>query len=137
MKRTSPRLRLEALEERCTPATWCNPWPDAAHMTLHLAKNRQAVGIFNIGSGKAHTWNELARAVFSALGREPQIKYVEMPETIRDKYQYFTEAKIEKLRSAGYERPITPLGEAVRDYAQNYLVPGKALGDAPCEGRHR
>jgi ADP-L-glycero-D-manno-heptose 6-epimerase len=110
---------------------------DAAHMTLHLAENRQAVGIFNIGSGKAHTWNELAGAVFSALRREPQIKYVEMPETIRDKYQYFTEAKIEKLRSAGYERPITPLGEAVRDYVQNYLGPGKALGDAPCEGRHR
>ena len=105
---------------------------DAVCMTLHLAENRQAAGIFNIGSGKAHSWNELAAAVFAALGRDPRIEYVEMPETIRDKYQYFTEAKIDKLRSTGYTRPITPLAEAVRDYVQNYLVPGKSLGEGPC-----
>jgi ADP-L-glycero-D-manno-heptose 6-epimerase len=110
---------------------------DAVRMTLHLAENPQAAGIFNIGSGKAHTWNELARALFSALGRVPRIEYVEMPETIRDKYQYFTEAKIDKLRSAGYAQPITPLGDSVRDYVQNYLLPGKALGEGPCEsGRY-
>jgi ADP-L-glycero-D-manno-heptose 6-epimerase len=101
-------------------------------MTLHLAENRQASGIFNIGSGKAHTWNELARALFVALGREPRIEYIEMPETIRDKYQYFTEAKIDKLRSTGYAQPITPLNEAVHDYVRNYLLPGKALGETPC-----
>jgi ADP-L-glycero-D-manno-heptose 6-epimerase len=106
---------------------------DAVRMTLHLAENRQAAGIFNIGSGKAHTWNELARAIFNALRREPRIEYIEMPEALRHKYQYFTEAKIEKLRSTGYTQPITPLGEAVRDYVQNYLVPGKALGEIPCE----
>ena len=106
---------------------------DAVRMTLHLAENRQASGIFNIGSGKAHTWNELAAAIFAALGREPRIEYIEMPEAIRDKYQYFTEAKIDKLRSAGYTRPITPLVEAVRDYVQNYLVPGTVLGEADCE----
>jgi ADP-L-glycero-D-manno-heptose 6-epimerase len=106
---------------------------DAVRMTLHLAENRQAAGIFNIGSGKAHTWNELARAIFSALDREPRIEYIEMPEAIRDKYQYFTEAKIEKLRSTGYTKAITPLAEAVRDYVQNYLVAGKALGETPCE----
>ncbi|PYU21605.1 MAG: ADP-glyceromanno-heptose 6-epimerase [Acidobacteria bacterium] len=106
---------------------------DAVRMTLHLAETRQAAGIFNIGSGKAHSWNDLAGAIFSALGREPRIEYIEMPEAIRDKYQYFTEAKIEQLRSAGYTQPITPLGEAVRDYVQKYLVPGKALGEAPCE----
>jgi ADP-L-glycero-D-manno-heptose 6-epimerase len=105
---------------------------DAVRMTLHLAEHPQAAGIFNIGSGKAHTWNELARAIFGALGREPRIEYVDMPETIRDKYQYSTEAKIDKLRSAGYRQPITPLSEAVRDYVQNYLVPGQALGEAPC-----
>jgi ADP-L-glycero-D-manno-heptose 6-epimerase len=104
---------------------------DAVRMTLHLAESRRAAGIFNIGSGKAHSWNELARAIFSALGREPRIEYLEMPEAIRDKYQYFTEAKIEKLRAAGYTRAITPLAEAVRDYVQNYLVPGKSLGEAP------
>jgi ADP-L-glycero-D-manno-heptose 6-epimerase len=106
---------------------------DAVRMTLHLAENRQAAGIFNIGSGEAHTWNELAAAIFTALGREPRIEYIDMPESIRDKYQYFTEAKIEKLRSTGYIQPITPLAEAVRDYLQNYLVPGTALGEAPCE----
>jgi ADP-L-glycero-D-manno-heptose 6-epimerase len=110
---------------------------DAVRMTLHLAENPQAAGIFNIGSGKAHTWNELARALFSALGREPKFEYIEMPPTIRDKYQYFTEAKIDKLRSAGYAQPITPLGDSVRDYVQNYLLPGKALGEGPCEsGRY-
>jgi ADP-L-glycero-D-manno-heptose 6-epimerase len=103
---------------------------DAVRMTVHLAENRQAAGIFNIGSGKARSWNQLAAAIFSALGREPRIEYIEMPETIRDKYQYFTEAKIEKLRSAGYTQAITPLGEAVRDYVKNYLAPGKALGEA-------
>ena len=106
---------------------------DAVRMTLHLAEHRQAAGIFNIGSGRAHTWNELAGAIFSALGREPRIEYIEMPETIRDKYQYFTEAKIEKLRSTGYKQPITALAEAVRDYVQNYLLPAKALGEAECE----
>lgn len=103
---------------------------DAVRMTLHLAENRAAAGIFNIGSGKAHTWNDLARALFSVLTREPRIEYVDMPETIRDKYQYFTEAKIDKLRSTGYAQPITPLADSVRDYVQNYLVPGKALGEA-------
>jgi len=107
---------------------------DAVRMTLHLAENRQAAGIFNIGSGEAHTWNELASAIFSALGRQPHIEYIEMPEAIRDKYQYFTEAKIEKLRSAGYAQEITPLSDAVRDYVQNYLVPGKALGETDCDG---
>ena len=106
---------------------------DAVRMTLHLAENRRAAGIFNIGSGKAHTWNELAAAIFNALGRSPRIEYIEMPGSIRDKYQYFTEAKIGKLRSAGYTGPITPLGEAVRDYVQNYLVPARVLGQAPGE----
>lgn len=106
---------------------------DAVRMTVHLAENRQAAGIFNIGSGKAHSWNQLAAAIFSALGREPRIEYIEMPETIRDKYQYFTEAKIERLRSTGYTQAITPLSEAVRDYVQNYLVPGKSLGEDACE----
>jgi ADP-L-glycero-D-manno-heptose 6-epimerase len=107
---------------------------DAVRMTLHLAENPQAAGIFNIGSGKAHTWNELAGAIFNALGREQLIEYIDMPEAIRDKYQYFTQAKIEKLRSAGYTQAITPLNQAVRDYVQNYLVPGNALGQADYDG---
>jgi ADP-L-glycero-D-manno-heptose 6-epimerase len=95
---------------------------DAVSMTLHLAANPTANGIFNIGSGKAHSWNELALAVFAALGREPRIQYIEMPESIRDKYQYFTRADIQKLLSTGYGQPITPLKEAVRDYVVNHLM---------------
>ena len=101
---------------------------DAVAMTLHLAANPAANGIFNIGSGEARTWNDLARAVFSALGREPRIEYIDMPESIREKYQYFTQAAISKLRSAGYHQPITSLEDAVRDYVVNYLVPGRTIG---------
>jgi len=101
---------------------------DAVDMTLHLAANPAANGIFNIGSGKAHTWNELARAVFGALGREPRIEYIDMPEAIRDKYQYFTQADISKLLSTGYSQPVTPLEDAVRDYVVHYLIPGRSIG---------
>ena len=76
----------------------------------------------------ARTWNELARAVFAALGREPRIEYIEMPETIRDKYQYFTRADVHKLLATGYDVPITSLEDAVRDYVVNYLVPGHTIG---------
>jgi ADP-L-glycero-D-manno-heptose 6-epimerase len=101
---------------------------DAVNMTLHLAANPAANGIFNIGSGEARTWNDLARAVFASLGREPRIKYVAMPEEIRDKYQYFTQANIQKLRATGYDSHITSLEDAVRDYVVNYLVPGRTIG---------
>jgi ADP-L-glycero-D-manno-heptose 6-epimerase len=101
---------------------------DAVEMTLYLAANPQTNGIFNIGSGVTRTWNDLARAVFSALRREPNIEYIEMPESIRDKYQYFTQANIGKLRSAGYTKAITPLEDAVRDYVVHYLLPGRTLG---------
>jgi ADP-L-glycero-D-manno-heptose 6-epimerase len=100
---------------------------DAVAMTLQLAANPAANGIFNIGSGKARTWNELARAVFAALGREPRIEYIDMPEAIRDKYQYFTQADIHKLLATGYDQPITSLEDAVRDYVVNYLVPRRTI----------
>jgi ADP-L-glycero-D-manno-heptose 6-epimerase len=100
---------------------------DAVAMTLHLAANSEANGIFNIGSGQARTWNDLARAVFAALGREPRIEYLDMPESIRDKYQYFTQANIGKLLSTGYGQPITSLEDAVRDYVLNYLAPGRTI----------
>jgi ADP-L-glycero-D-manno-heptose 6-epimerase len=101
---------------------------DAVAMTLHLAANPAANGIFNIGSGQARSWNDLARAVFTALGREPHIEYIDMPEAIRDKYQYFTQANIHKLLASGYDQPITSLEDAVRDYVVNYLVPGRTVG---------
>jgi ADP-L-glycero-D-manno-heptose 6-epimerase len=101
---------------------------DAVAMTLYLAVTSSANGIFNIGSGEAHSWNEVAAALFAALGMPPRIEYIEMPETIRGQYQYFTQADIRKLRAAGYDCPITPLNEAVRDYVVSYLVPGESLG---------
>ena len=100
---------------------------DAVAMTLFLASNPKANGIFNLGSGQARTWNALARAVFAALGQTPRIEYVEMPENIRNQYQYFTQADIGKLRATGYAEPITSLEDAVRDYVANYLLPGKSL----------
>ncbi len=100
---------------------------DAVAMTLHLATNEKATGLFNIGSGEAHTWLDLSSAVFQALGRQPKIEFIEMPEDLRARYQYFTKADIGKLRAAGYSQPITPLAEAVKDYVVNYLVPGKEL----------
>jgi ADP-L-glycero-D-manno-heptose 6-epimerase len=100
---------------------------DAVEMTLHLAINVSARGLFNLGSGRARTWNELASAVFAALKKSPQIEFIEMPEALRDKYQYFTEANIGKLRSAGYAGPDFTLEQGVADYVQNYLLTGRSL----------
>jgi ADP-L-glycero-D-manno-heptose 6-epimerase len=103
---------------------------DAVAMTLHLAANPAAGGLFNIGSGGARTWLDLARAVFAALGREPKIEFIDMPEVLRGKYQYFTEADISKLRGAGYVSNVATLEEAVRDYVQGYLLPDARLEPA-------
>jgi ADP-L-glycero-D-manno-heptose 6-epimerase len=103
---------------------------DAVEMTLHFAdKGASAAGLFNLGSGEANTWLTLANAIFAALGRPPKIDFIEMPETLRPKYQYYTRADISKLRASGFDRPITPLSESVADYVENYLVPDKRLGD--------
>ena len=104
---------------------------DAVAMTLALAESRAAGGLFNLGSGEANTWLTLARAIFAALGREPQIDFIEMPEILRGKYQYFTRADISRLRAAWPQFSVTPLAEAVRDYVQNYLSPSRQLGDEP------
>ena len=104
---------------------------DAIEMTLHFAEHAQGKtvgGLYNLGSGEANTWLTLTRAIFGALGREPVIDFIDMPEVLRGKYQYFTLADVSKLRATGYTRPMTPLTEAVRDYVQNYLVSSKKLG---------
>jgi len=100
---------------------------DAVEMTIFLASNPLAAGIFNLGFGRARTWLDLANAVFSAMGKPPVIDFIEMPEAIRPNYQYFTEAKIDKLLSLGFKGTRYTLEEGVRDYVQNYLVPGHAL----------
>jgi ADP-L-glycero-D-manno-heptose 6-epimerase len=105
---------------------------DAVEMTLHFAahpQGRVAAGLFNLGSGQAQTWLALTRAIFSALDRPPQIEFIDMPEALRNKYQYFTQADVGKLSASGYASRGTALEEAVRDYVQNYLVPGRRLGD--------
>jgi len=96
---------------------------DAVDVTLHFALQDAGApgGLFNCGTGKARTWLDLARSVFAAMGREAKIEFVEMPKELQGKYQYFTEAKTEKLRAAGYTRGFTPLEDGVRDYVQGYL----------------
>ena len=94
---------------------------DAAAMTLHFLDNRQASGIFNIGSGEANSWNRLASAIFRALGRPERIEYIDMPEAIRGSYQYFTQSKVDRLRAAGYNGGFTTLEDAVGQYVRGYL----------------
>jgi ADP-L-glycero-D-manno-heptose 6-epimerase len=100
---------------------------DAVDMTLFFFDNPKTAGIYNLGAGVARTWNDLAKAVFAAMGKSPNIEYIDMPDSVRNQYQYFTEADISKLRSAGYKKPITSLEQAVKDYVQNYLVKGNCL----------
>jgi ADP-L-glycero-D-manno-heptose 6-epimerase len=94
---------------------------DVADVVGWLAKNEQVNGVYNLGSGKARTFEDLARAVFTAAGREPEIEYTPMPPAIRDKYQYFTQADMERLQAAGYNQPMTSLEDGVTDYVKRYL----------------
>jgi ADP-L-glycero-D-manno-heptose 6-epimerase len=100
---------------------------DAVDMTLFFLDNPQLSGLFNIGAGKARTWNDLVKAVFAAMGKKPDIEYIEMPDSIRNQYQYFTQAEVTKLRKAGYKNRITSLEDAVKDYVQNYLQKNECL----------
>lgn len=96
---------------------------DAVDVTLHFALEDAGApgGLLNCGTGKARTWLDLTRAVFAAMGKESKIEFIEMPKELQGKYQYFTEAKTEKLRAAGYEREFTSLEDGVRDYVEGYL----------------
>lgn len=94
---------------------------DCLEVVSWLLEHREASGVFNLGSGKARSWNSLAEAVFAALGLEPDIEYIEMPESLRPKYQYYTRAEMDKITRAGFARDFYSLEEGVRDYVQNYL----------------
>lgn len=102
---------------------------DAVKMTLFLARNNAANGLFNLGQGKARTWNDLVNSIFSALDMEAKIEYIDMPDYLAPKYQYFTEANLKKIRNAGYSENLFTLEEGVRDYVKNYLLPEKYLGE--------
>ena len=95
---------------------------DAVAMTLHLADATNASGLFNVGSGRAETWLDLASAVFAAMRREPRIEFIDMPAEMRAAYQYHTVADISRLRATGYEREVAPLAESVSDYVTHYLA---------------
>ena len=101
---------------------------DAVEMTLHFMDNKTG-GLFNVGSGRINTWNALADAVFKALDLPKNVKFIDMPEVLRDKYQYHTLADLSRIRAVGYIAETMPLDEAVADYVRNYLVPGKHLGN--------
>ena len=107
---------------------------DVVDMTLHLA-SRSATGLFNIGSGEAHTWLDLVRPIFAALDIPERIEFIDMPEVLRGTYQYHTRADVSRLRAAGYTERPTPLAEAVAEYVTEYIVPGRHLGDELRERR--
>jgi ADP-L-glycero-D-manno-heptose 6-epimerase len=108
---------------------------DAVDMTIFLGNvpekinGRETAGIYNIGSGEAHTWLDLVRPIFEVLGKPRHIQFIEMPENLRTQYQYYTCGNIQNLRAIGYEKSLMPLEDAVKDYVANYLLPGKHLGE--------
>lgn len=100
---------------------------DVTEVLYFFMHHRKDSGIYNLGSGKARTFLDLADNTFKALGKDPKITFIPTPEDIRDKYQYFTEANMSKLRSIGYSKPFHTLEEGVTDYVTNYLVPSRYL----------
>lgn len=102
---------------------------DAVAMTLYLAEEKGIAGIFNIGSGTAITWKNLVSPIFQAMNYEERIEYIDMPELLRSKYQYFTQADISRLQENGYNASLTEISSAVGDYIKNYLIPDKHLGE--------
>lgn len=99
---------------------------DAVDVVMFFVNNPHVNGIYNVGTGEARTWNDLALALFAAVGKKPQIEYVDMPEHLRPRYQYFTEAQMSKLRNAGYRKPFMSLEDAVKDDVE-YLKAGGTL----------
>ena len=100
---------------------------DVVNVCYFLMRHRQHSGIYNLGSGKARTFLDLTRAVFDALSKEENISFVDTPEDIREKYQYFTEANMSKLKSIGYSEPFHNLEEGVSDYVRHYLEPDRYM----------
>ena len=97
---------------------------DVCEVILFFLENVVKNGIYNVGTGRAQSFEELADAVFSALGLEPNIRYIEMPENLKEKYQYYTKAEIAALREAGYDKPFMDLEAGARDYVTQHLSKG-------------
>lgn len=94
---------------------------DCVSVMLWFYDNPGVSGLYNVGTGKARSFNDLAKAVFKALNKEPKINYIDMPENLQGKYQYYTEADMSKLRAAGYDKPFAELEEGVRMFVQDYM----------------
>jgi len=84
--------------------------------------------IFNLGTGKARTWNDLVSSIFKSLNKEVNIEYIDLPQHLREKYQYFTEANMSKIKKAGFNSSISSLEDGVADYVKNYLLGKQFLG---------
>ncbi len=95
---------------------------DIVRVLMWCLANSKVSGLFNLGTGTARSFNDMAKAIFSALGHDARIQYIEIPPELTKKYQYFTEAKMDKLLAAGYNYPFTSLEDGVKDYMQNYLL---------------
>lgn len=100
---------------------------DVCDVILWMMENRPARGLYNLGSGTARTFLDLGRAVFREIGMVENITYIDIPEDIREKYQYFTEADIGRLREAGYPAPFHSLEQGIHDYVQNYLLTNRCM----------
>lgn len=98
---------------------------DVVDVLFFMMMKQPESGLYNLGTGKARTFLDLTKSTFAALGKEPVIEFIDTPEDIRDKYQYFTEANMKKLRLTGYDKPFTELEEGISDYVSNYLIDSK------------
>lgn len=98
---------------------------DVLQVCYWLMESKPLPGLYNLGTGKARAFEDLVKATFAGLGKPANISFIDMPEDIRDKYQYFTEANMKKLREAGYRQPFYSLEEGVDDYVRNYLAAGR------------
>jgi len=101
---------------------------DAVDMTLFLLENNNKNGIYNVGAGKARTWNDLVSPIFKALNKPVNIEYIDLPEHLGHKYQYFTEANTEKIKKAGYSKSLSSLEDGVTEYVNGFLLKDKYLG---------
>jgi ADP-L-glycero-D-manno-heptose 6-epimerase len=101
---------------------------DAVDMTLFFLDKPNVNGLFNLGTGKARTWNDLVTAIFKSLNKEVKIEYIDLPEHLQEKYQYFTEANMNKIKKAGFASSTKSLEEGVTDYVKSYLLGKQFLG---------
>lgn len=102
---------------------------DVLEATLYVYDSPEIAGVFNVGTGKARSWNDVAQAMFTALDKDENIEYINMPDTLKSKYQYFTEADTSKLEAVGYSKGFRSLEESISDYLQNHLMPHHHLGE--------